>query len=150
MNVSLKKLCIYSLATGLGLMIKERLNADAPEFSDLDAIERRVILDNAEELILTGQDAIDNCQVKVDSSSVRRCHRKIEEICKDGQEYDVVEVLSFLFLGLADLELFCGDKKRIAAVKDAALNFMVWDEPGLDDEAIQFAAMVKYCKWIAD
>ena len=150
MKPAMKKLCIYSLATGLGLMIKDRLNADAPEFTDLDAIERQVILDNAEDLRSAGQDAIDNCQVKVDSSAARRCHRKIEEICKDGQEYDVVEVLSFLFLGLADLELFCGDKKRIAAVKDAALNFMVWYDPGLDDQAVHFAAMVKYCKWIEE
>ena len=152
MNASTKKLCIYGLATGLGIMIRERLGNEAEEFKDLSEIERQVILDNTAEIQAAGQYAIDHTilhdKVKVDRSRLRQVHRKVEEVCKDGEEYDVVETLSFLFLGLAELEFYCRDKKKIETVKDAALNFMTVYDPNLENEEIHKAANDKYNQWI--
>jgi len=144
MNTALKKICIFGLAEGVGTMILKQVD----KMDDLDNIQKKVTKENAESLARTGSVAIRTCNVKVDRNMIKRAKKKIDQVCQDGEDFEVAQMLSFLFLGLNDLSLYCKDKEIIQQVEDAALNFTTMYDPNLEDEKIHQAAMEKYQVWM--
>lgn len=144
MTPPLKKLVIFGLAAGIGKMVTSQADQ-----MGMDETQKDLVIWNAEQIARAGDAAIDKCHVRVDASRMRQAHKKIDQVCKDGGEFDLVEALSFLFLGLNDLFIFCKDKAIIKAIEDAALNFATIYDPNLEDESIHRAAMKKYEDWLA-
>jgi len=144
MTPSLKKLCIFGLASGIGQMIQTQVDG----FSDMTPDEKEIARWNAVELHRSGMSAISNCKVKIDSSKIRQASKRIDQVCKNKKLFDVTEMLSFLFMGLNDLAHYCKEKAIIKQVEDAALNFITLFDPNLEDEAIHAAALDKYERWI--
>lgn len=97
---------------------------------------------------MAGEMALAKCNARIDKSKLKQAEKKIEQVCKDGDVFDIVETLSFLFLGLNDLGHYCKDKDMIKAVEDVALNFTTVYDPNLEDEINHQKAMEKYEKWI--
>ena len=141
MSPSLKKLIIFSLAEGIGDMVIDQC-------AEPDGIARSVILVNASNLKSAGARALSTCHSKVDSSVMRRASSVLDSVCKDKDLFDISEMLSFLFLGLADLAHHCNDKDAIKDVEDAALNFITVYDPNLDDDETHARALEKYERWV--
>ena len=137
MTPSLKKLCIFGLATGVGQLVLQQTDDDRTAY-------------RAQKLAESGQDAVDKCGIKVDRSMINRVRKKIDQVCIDKTEFDIVEMLSFLFLGLVDLELVCNEKTTalIEPIRKRALWFMRIYDPKLDQEDNHARAMKKYNDWI--
>jgi len=144
MTPSLKKLCIFGLASGIGQMIQTQVDG----FSDMTPDEKEIARWNAVELHKSGMSAISNCKVKIDSSKIRQASKRIDQVCKNKKLFDVTEMLSFLFMGLNDLAYYCKENEIIKQVEDAALNFITLFDPNLEDESIHAAALDKYERWI--
>ena len=135
MTPSLKKLCILGLATGIGNMLRTQSD-------DNKVIWRAVKLSEA------GQQAIDSLPVKIDKSTIRRVTRKIDQVCKDKDIFDVAEMLSFLLLGLFDLQHYCKNNKHLDLVQKRALWFVKLFDPKLDNEEIHAEALRRYEEWV--
>ena len=135
MTPSLKKLCIFSLATGLGQMISAQTDDDATRW-------------RAAKLGEAGQNAIDRCHAKVDASRVKQVQEKIAQVCKDGEEFDLVETLSFLLLGLMELQHYSPGDSRIKTLIKRAMWFTRLYDPRLEDDATHEAAYRRFEAWI--
>ena len=145
MSPSLKKLVIFGLAAGIGTMIREQVGG----FADMTEDEKDLTSWNAEQLNAAGMAAIMKTKCRVDKSKIKQAEKKIDQVCKNKTQFDVAELLSFLFLGLNDLAYYCKDKETIKTVEDAALNFITVFDPNLDDSQIHEEALGKYEGWIA-
>ena len=144
MSPSLKKLCVFGLAAGIGTMIQDQVGG----FTDMDQEEKKLTFWNAQELHGAGMAAILKTKCKIDQSKIRQASEKIDQVCKNKNQFDVAEMLSFLFLGLNDLAYHCRDKQMIKTVEDAALNFITVFDPNLEDSRIHEEALNKYGRWI--
>jgi len=144
MNTPLKKLCIFGLADGLGNMIAKQVSTD----KHTKEYDRERIIYRASLLSKAGQEAVDKCHVKKDNNAVKNVKKKIDLLCKNTQEFGVVEMLNILFLGISDLEHFCKDTKYIEPIKKRTLFFMKLYDSKLEQEEIQVEAAEKYDKWI--
>ena len=136
MNTSIKKLCIFGLATGVGEMLQKQ--------SDDEQVKWR-----AKKLSEAGQVLIDNCQVKVDSSSFRRAKLKVDQINNDHERFDVVEKVSFILLGGQELRHYATDNtyiKRLDILNKRAIWFMKLFDPGFES-GVHEIAYQKYIKW---
>ena len=142
MKTPLKKLLIYGLASGVGLAIKQQ--EDRKKDPDLYATYRAKLLSDA------GQAAVDVCRTTYNKSRQRQVKRKIDQICKDGEAYDIVEMLSFLILGIQELQHFCKDTSLIDVVEKRAVWFTKLYDPKLDNEEKHIIAYQRYEKWIKD
>ncbi|RJR07915.1 hypothetical protein C4588_06100 [Candidatus Parcubacteria bacterium] len=152
MNTPLKKLCVYGLAGGLGKIVREQvLNPEKKEkyFADLTQDETELLLWNCAQLESAGQKAMDTAKVKRDRSMIRQAERKIIEAAGTVGEIDVLRMLSFLFLGLAELELYCKDNGPIQELREAALNWMVQFDPNLELSDVHEEAHEKFKGWVA-
>ena len=69
MTPSLKKLCIYGLATGVGEMLQKQSRDEHVQWRALKLAE-------------AGQDCIDNCKIKIDSSMVSRLRKRLMKYAK--------------------------------------------------------------------
>jgi len=67
MTPSTKKLCIYGLATGIGEMLQKQSQDEQVQWRALKLAE-------------AGQDCIDNCKIKIDSSAVARVEKRRNKI----------------------------------------------------------------------
>jgi len=141
MNTPLKKLCIFGLAAGIGNMIIDQ----APKI--LTGVDLYITFKKAQALSQAGQKAIESCHVRIDHGKLKKAYEKIDEICHNGEQFDIAKMLSFLFLGLNDLSHY-SKAKTIKDVEDAALNFVVMYDPNLEDEQIHSEALKKYKEWI--
>ena len=65
-----------------------------------------------------------------------------------SEGFDFTLIISMLFAGLQDLELYCKEKTILAGVSDAALNLMVVWDPNLEADEIHSAALDKYNLWM--
>ena len=135
MKTALKKVCLFSLAAGLGEMIQEQVST-----FDMSDAKRKITIWNAQQISITGQKALDNCGIKIDHSRYKQTWRKIDEIRKDKDLFDIAEMLSFLFLGLQDLF-------GIEALEQAVLNFITQYDPNLENDKMHEIAGEKYYKW---
>jgi len=144
MSPSLKKLVIFGLAAGIGNMIQDQVGG----FTDMDPEEKKLTFWNAQELHGAGMAAIMKTKCRVDKSKIKQAEKKIDQVCKNKNQFDVAEMLSFLFLGLNDLGHYCKDKQTIKTVEDAALNFITVFDPNLEDSQIHEEALNKYGRWI--
>ena len=152
MNTPLKKLTIYGLAGGLGKIVREQvLNPEKKEkyFSDLTQDEIELLLWHCDEIETAGQKAMDTAKVKKDRSMVRQAERKIIEAAGTVGEIDFLKTLSFLFLGLAELEIYCKNKSTIIELRDAALNWMTQFDPNLELSDVHSKAHEKFKEWVA-
>jgi len=151
MKTSLKKLVIFSLAGGLGKIVKDQITD--PEklkeyFSDLSQDEIKLMIWNCNAIEQAGQKAINTVKAKIDRSRLRQAERNIKEVSGDMEQTDFLRMLSFLFLGLADLALYCNDRAAIHELQDATLNFVVQYDPNLELSDIHQEALENYNKWI--
>lgn len=136
MTPALKKLTIFGLAAGVGEMLVEQGKTDQEKW-------------RAQKLWEAGNGAADACRSKVDRSLLKRAMKKIDQLCEDGNDFDVAEMLSFLLLGLFDLQLYSrNNTDYIDLLIKRALWFTKLYDPKLDNEAIHAAALEKYEQWI--
>jgi hypothetical protein len=141
MKTSLKKACIYSLAAGLGKMVMNQIH----KFDLMDEEKKKLVIWNANQIAIEGEKALKYCTVKLDGSMLNRASKKITEaaIVQHDNSFEILEVLSFLFLGLNDLS----SDKNAKAVEDAVLNFMTIYDPNLENESLHQIALKKYERW---
>jgi hypothetical protein len=118
------------------------------DFTDMTEDEKSLTFWNAEQLHAAGMAAIMKTKCKIDKSKIRQAEKKIDQVCKNKNQFDVAEMLSFLFLGLNDLGHYCNDKRVIKDVEDAALNFITVFDPNLEDTRIHEEALNKYGRWV--
>ncbi|MBC8184931.1 hypothetical protein H8E88_27885 [candidate division KSB1 bacterium] len=133
MTPSLKKLCIYGLATGVGEMLQKQSRDEHVQWRALKLAE-------------AGQALIDNCKIKIDSSMVNRVEKKIDQICKNKGQYDVVEMLSFLILGVQELRHY-SDSKRLKTLEKRAIWFTRLFDPKLE-ASVHELAYKRYERWV--
>jgi hypothetical protein len=155
MKTALKKICIFSLAAGVGLMVKSQISdPDNDYFKDTTQDEKDIIQDCATDISIAGEYALDNCGVKIDRSRFRQAGKKVDEVKMNGEEFDIVETLSFLLAGLTDMIKDwgryenIGARERIKAVQDAALNFLCVYDPNIEMDNIHAIAAAKYEEWV--
>ncbi len=140
MKTPLKKVCILALSAGIGKMVFRQ------SFKlEMTQDERCETLWNAKQISDAGQEALNHCGVKIDKSRMKQAKAKIDEFKKDTDKFDIAETLSFLFLGLNDINN--GDP-MITAVENAVLNFMTAFDPNLENEDLHSIALKKYERWI--
>jgi len=132
MNTSIKKLCIFGLATGVGEMLQKQSKDEQVKW-------------RAKKLSEAGQALIDNCKVKVDSSSVKRVRKHIDKVCKDKDQYDVVLMLSFLIFGVQELLHYSGEE-RLKTLEKRAIWFTKIFDPKLES-SVHEDAYKQYVKW---
>lgn len=144
MTPALKKVCIFSLAAGIGKMINSQIHK-----FDMDDERRKLTVWNANQIAIAGEKALKKCEIKIDNSRLKQSTKKINEaaIQQNDDSFDVLETLSFLFCGLNDISLY-SDEIYIKNVEDAALNFMVMYDPNLEKDDIHAIAVDKYERWI--
>ena len=136
MTPSIKKLCIFGLATGVGEMLQKQSRDGQVQWRAL-------------KLAQAGQDCIMNCKVKVDSSSFRRAKLKVDQINNDHEQFDVVEKVSFILLGGQDFRHHATDHKyieRLDMLNKRALWFMKLFDPGFESD-VHEVAYQKYIAW---
>ena len=145
MKPSLKKVCIFSLAAGIGKMINSQIHK-----FDMDDERKKLTLWNANQIAIAGEKALMKCGIKIDNSRLKQSTKKINEaaIQQNDNSFDVLETLSFLFLGLNDITHYSKNKTYIKDVEDAALNFMVMYDPNLEKDDVHIIAAEKYQRWI--
>lgn len=152
MNTPLKKLTIFGLAGGLGKIVRDQVNDPEKKerfFADLTQDEIELLLWHCDQIETAGQKAMDTAKVKKDRSMVRQSERKIIEAAGTVGEIDFLRMLSFLFLGLAELELYCKDKEPIQELREATLNFMSMWDPNFEDELTHGEALNDFERWAA-
>jgi len=151
MKPSLKKIVIFGLAAGLGQIIKDQLNDPEKKekyFSDLNPTEIGLLIWNCSQIEQAGEKAINTVRAKIDRSKLRQAERKIKEVSGDMGQTDFLRMLSFLFLGLADLALYCNDRTAIHDLQDATLNFITQYDPNLELEPVHLEAHERYEAWL--
>ena len=152
MTPSLKKICIFGLASGLGQIVREQImdpEKKAKYFADLNQDEIELLLWHCTNIETTGKIALDKTKAKKDNSKMRQASRKIVEAAGTLGEIDVLKMLSFLFLGLTELEHYCNDKDIIKEVREVATGFMTQFDPNLELDDIHAEAHEQYKRWIA-
>lgn len=136
MNPSLKKLCIFSLAASIGGMLVDQAAKDSIKW-------------RAEKLREAGQAAIDHAHIKIDTNAMKRVEKKIDQVCKNKEYYDVAEMLSFLILGIQDLNHYCKFLESLITLEARALWFLKIFDPKLDQEDVHTEALRRYEEWIS-
>ena len=137
MTPALKKLTIFGLASGVSRSIMQQTADDS-------------IVWRAAKLAEAGQDAIDACHAKVDNSRMRQVLSKIDAVCKDKETFDITTMLSFLVLGVQDLQYYCKDTRLLDVIERRALWFIKFFDPRLEDEELHADAFDRYSKWISN
>jgi len=135
-SASIKKLCIFGLATGVGNMLQNQSKDEQVKW-------------RAKKLSEAGQALINNCKVKVDSSSFRRSKLKIDQVNNDHEQFDVVEKVSFILLGTHELRHYATDDQyinRLELLNKRALWFMKLFDPGFESD-VHETAYQKYYEW---
>jgi hypothetical protein len=102
----------------------------------------------SEKLTESGQAAIDKCHAKVDGSRVMQAHKKISEVCKVGEAFDLVETLSFLLLGLMELQHYSPGDSRIKTLIKRAMWFTRLYDPKLEQESAHADAYRRFEQWM--
>ena len=142
MKTPLKKACIFSLSAGLGKMVMSQIH----QFNLADDEKKKLIVWHSNQIAIAGEKALKNCNVKIDKSMLKQASKKITEaaIVQHDNSFEILEVLSFLFLGLNDLS----SDKNSKQVEDAVLNFMTMYDPNLENEDLHKIALKKYERWV--
>jgi len=150
MSPSQKKILIFALAVGFRDMIIKQLNQTPTHLmSEQEIKDRDMTAWRAIKLAEAGQAAIDkNGYIKVDNSMVRRAKRKINQLYKDGEEFEIVEALSFLLLGLQELQTHCNDTTYIDPIEKRAMWFTKLFDPRLENEDVHANALRRYEAWL--
>ena len=90
MNLSIKKLCLFSLCDSVGQIMTEQGKNETTKWRGLKLHE-------------AGELAIKKCNIKVDKPMLKKVSEKINEVYEDGKEVDILNALLFLLVGLCDL-----------------------------------------------
>lgn len=135
MTPSLKKLTILGLATGIAQMLLDQSD-------DAKVHWRSQVLYQASQL------AVDKCNVTVDKSRLRQAQVKIDEVCLDGQDFDIVDMLSFLLIGLDDLQTHCKDISMINVMIKRTNWLLQYFDPKLESAKIFEDVHGRYLEWI--
>ena len=136
MTPALKKLTVFGLAAGVGEMLVEQGSTEQEKW-------------RAQKLWEAGNEAMELCRARVDRSALKRATKKIDQVCEDGNEFDAAEMLSFLLLGLFDLQLYSRNNSgHIDRLIKRTLWFTRLYDPKLDNEDIHAAALKKYERWV--
>ncbi len=148
MNTSLKKICIFALATSIGQMVISQCHK-----FNMDDGEKKTTIWNADQISKAGDTALELCGIKVDKSRLKQASRKIDELKKDGDEFDILETLSFIFLGIQDFQVgrkkYATSQPYLQDLEDACLNFLTQYDPNLEKDDIHKKANEKYQTWVA-
>ena len=134
MNPSTKKLCIFGLATGVANMLVEQSTDERVKW-------------RAQVLAKAGQLAVDKCNIKVDKSKLKQVQVKIDEVCKDKSEFDTVDMLSFLLLGLDDLQANCKDTSIINVMIKRTNWLIQYFDPKLENVDMFDRVLKRYLAW---
>jgi len=138
MKASTKVFAILSLASAAGQMILKSDSDDAAKW-------------RGQKLYESGLDAVGVYPFPVlTKSKIRQIERKIEEVCKPGEDISVVEILSFLVCGLIDIR--SKTKKENWSHIDPVLKRALWCQEKFDPkyelEDAHAKAYTDYCAWI--
>jgi len=151
MTPSLKKLVIFGLAAGIGPIIRDQINDPDKKvkyFADLSQDEIKLLLWHCSNIETAGKTAMDKTKAKKDNSKMRQAERKIIEAAGTLGEIDVLRMLSFLFLGLTELELYCNDKDMIKEVREVTTGMMTFWDPNLELDDTHSEAHEQFARWI--
>jgi len=138
MNPSTKVFAILSLASAAGQMIVKSGIDDTAKW-------------RGEKLYESGLNAVGAYPFPVlTKSKIKQIEKKIEEVCKPGEDISVVEILSFLVCGLVDIR--CKTKPDNWKHIDPVLKRAVWCQEKFDPkyelEDAHAKAYSDYCAWV--
>ena len=137
MNIKYRTLLLLSLADGIGKMLIEQ--GETPEIK-----WRALKMQESASRILVTQ------KTKITKPGMRLIRSKIDAFCKDKHQFDLVEALSFLILGISDLMVY---KRSNGPLYTPLLKRIVWFtklfDTKLDEEETHTRAMGRYEQWIA-
>lgn len=85
MSPSLKKLCVYGLAAGLGSLVLSRLHQ-----LDYTQEEKELMAWNANQIIIAGERAITGCNVVADNAKIKQAEKKITEACMVDSKFNII------------------------------------------------------------
>ena len=150
MRTPLKKACIFGLACGLGEIVFKQIVKD----SSGKAInqDEQVLIDNAILLTEQGQEVLNNSHIKKDRSLVRDVDRNIDRLVRSRDEFNIVELLSVLLLGVQDLEHYANYpdalKELSCTIQNLIYAYNAKENNTEDDE--HEVAYARYQKWIGE
>ena len=138
MKSSTKVFAILSLASAAGQMIVKSGIDDTTKW-------------RGEKLYESGLNAVGAYPFPIlTKSKIRQIERKIEDVCKPGEDISVVEILSFLVCGLIDIR--SKTKKENWRHIDPVLKRAVWCQEKFDPkyelEDAHAKAYSDYCAWV--
>lgn len=155
MNPSLKKLVILSLAGAFGSLIRKEMahpHLRARALGGMDDTAFDLLMWHCDQMDEAGHRAFAEVTrgITVDGSMIRQSQAKIWEACGTVGSLDVTRTLSFLCLGLDELEHYCQKHADVLRpVAEAARGFITLWDPNFEDETIHAAALAAYERWIA-
>jgi len=100
MKTPLKKACVLSLSAALGEIVYNQVDQDGNEVALKK--DEQVLIDNAILLHTCGQKALTKANVKKDRRMQNRAAQQIDRLVKARDEFNIVELLSVLLLGVQD------------------------------------------------
>lgn len=87
----------------------------------------------------------------IKQSKADQIESKVGEICKEDEEFDVIETLSLLLCGLADIRSYMGARNKL--IIDPVMVSAKWAmeifDPGYKHEQSHINAMESYEKWVS-
>ncbi|WP_333664762.1 hypothetical protein [Desulfobacter postgatei] len=154
MNPSLKKLVILSLAGSIGSLIRKEM--EHPHLREraiggMDGTAYDLLMWHCDQMDETGHRAFAELTrgITVDGSMIRQSQAKIWEAVGTLGEMDLTRALSFLCLGIDELEHYCQNNRDVLrAVGEAARGFVTMWDPNFEDEETHAAALADYERWI--
>lgn len=141
MNASTKVFSILSLAAAIGKILEKSKAEDHAERINW----RGSCLHRA------GFKAVSSYPFpSMTDNKVKQVGAKVEEVCKSGEEFDIVETLSFLMVGLVDIWSNVNDSNKVFI--DPVIRRVRWCMDlfcgdGTHDEA-HVSALKRYEEWV--
>lgn len=131
----IKILTTYDLATNLGqIIIMQSSNTEMKKL--------------ARKLLGIGTTAIDRFKIKYNNKIVNSVRSNIEKLYADKTEFDLLEGLHILFVGLSELCVKSGTKLYSNQLRDITLSIIQIIDPELKEEDISNLAYDKYQEWL--
>ena len=150
MTPKIKKLTVLALAASFGNLIKDQIDEALPDITDQ---ERELLLWHCDQITKAGNKAYNKVcgGIKRDKSTLKASAGKIlEAIGGSFAVIDMTRMLSFLVMGLDELEHYCKQHREvIREAADATRGFITLWDPNFEDEETHAAAMADYERWIA-
>jgi hypothetical protein len=165
MTPSTKKLITLALAAEFGPIVRHSLRDPARRaryFADCPPEQINLIFWHCDQIAPAGRRAFETLTqgLSIDGPALRLCERKLTEAVRviDGDGIDLLQILSFIWAALLDIEHYMHQRKRppsdreataIRDVIEAVTGFITAWDPNISEDDTHAQALEDYEKWMS-